>query len=270
VSRALAAALAAAAALQASPAPVPAPKPSVVMIISARLSPGGTYAAESAGTGFFADSSGTVLTAAHIVARAEADPAIRAVFAAVWEGGRRVLYAARIECATPLPFSPLSPPPPGTPFTRDMALLRLAPPPPSVRMWRWRLPGGETRGTAVAAASPPKGIPPLIPAPSASPHEWVSVPGHGRVRGHPGLLWTDHGTVTGTAELADGTRALAIRMAIGPDAGQSGSPVVDPWGRLIGMLTWKAGGARHVGVAQAVTRDALVQVSSLCRALRVY
>jgi hypothetical protein len=36
------------------------------------------------------------------------------------------------------------------------------------------------------------------------------------------------------------------------------------------MLTWQAGGARHVGVAQAVTRDSLVQVSSLCRALRVY
>jgi hypothetical protein len=36
------------------------------------------------------------------------------------------------------------------------------------------------------------------------------------------------------------------------------------------MLAWRAGGARHVGVVQAVTRDALVQVSSLCRALRVY
>lgn len=187
------------------------------------------------GTGFFIARDGTALTDSHVVYHARTDPA-RYRLIALYEGE---FYSAAVVCASKLAAPPS---PDGTlrsdAIARDVAEIKVEPS---------RVPGakviqfaGGPRFTAHISRVPV--FPVLGLGTDPRPGTPVRVTGYGvieeRLRVTPWEQWTTAGVVSGVARANDGTPLFRITSVDAPRPGNSGSPVLDGAGRVVGIIVW--------------------------------
>lgn len=193
------------------------------------------------GTAFFTDPDGTALTNSHVVARARGEPGRYELAAVVG----REFYSVTVVCASPVA---LSPPRGEVPLARDVAQVRLAP--SRFRITHMTMPGG-LEITAHVRALPVFPTLPLggDPAPGGT----VRIIGYGHVEERLDTSWTRRWIATGTVDeigdAPDGTRVFRVRSTDRPRLGNSGSPVLDDHGAVIGMWTWNEAESLAFGVA---------------------
>jgi len=192
------------------------------------------------GTAFFVDADGTALTNSHVVYPVRQQPERYELLALVG----REFYSATIVCANKLPYDPEKD---KAVFGRDIAEVKLGPsrfPPTTYRL------GGVER-TAHLTGLP--GFPALALGNDPSRGARVRIVGYGLIGfpPTPGLRWTATGTVDGVGAAPDGTPAFRVVSTNRPREGNSGSPVLNAAGHVVGMWTWDEDESLAYGVAIA-------------------
>ena len=203
------------------------------------------------GTAFFTGSDGIALTNSHLVYFASKDPAHYQLIALY----RREFFSATVVCASPLPEPPS---PDGTisRFGRDVAEIKLEPS---------KLPGrnviqfrGGPEFTAHLTRLPV--FPALRLGDDPQPGMPVRVTGYGVIQERLALTpweqWTAAGTIAALAKADDGTPLFRISSVDAPREGNSGSPVLDEKGRVVGMIAWasRADFSFSAGIAGSALR----------------
>lgn len=198
----------------------------------------------SLGTAFFVDADGTALTNSHVVYRARQDPERYRLMAIVG----REFYGAAIVCASALKYDPR-----GGPVLKehdiglDLAEIKLAP--SQFRFATFSFAGAER--TAHLTGMPR--FPALALGGNPSPGAAVRIVGYGLIGfpPTPGTRWTATGTVDEVGEVTDGTPAFRVVSTNRPREGNSGSPVLDAAGQVVGIWTWNDDDNLAYGVAIA-------------------
>jgi S1-C subfamily serine protease len=227
----------------AAPAPPRGPDPAVFQLVT-MIRDNGVYHSVSAGTAFFVDSGGTALTNSHVVYAAYKDPAHYQLLAIIGNE----FYSAATVCASALADSPPARPVP-VPLGRDVAQIRVT---PSVfEFAQIRDPRVGVTYLAHRSALPRFASLTLGSAPSVG--EAVRVVGYGETE-NPTVTdeqWTATGAVSNVAIAEDGTPIFEIVSENRPRPGNSGSPVLDDQGHVIGMYTWNVAESSTIGAAIA-------------------
>lgn len=201
-----------------------------------------TYHSVWLGTAFFIDADGTALTNSHVVYLVRQDPARYQLLAVVG----REFYSAVVVCASTLEVQPGK----GTvPLGRDIAAIKLGPSRFPFASLSYESAGLEY--TAHLTPLPP--FPVLTLGADPAPGAAVRVVGYGIVQERltPGTRWTADGTVDDVGAAPDGTPVFRIASTDRPREGNSGSPVLDDAGRVVGMWTWNEEDNLAYGVAIA-------------------
>ncbi len=184
------------------------------------------------GTAFFVSPDGTALTNSHVVYQARRDPAQYRLMALIG----KEFYSAEVLCASRLPYDPSDATADAVPG-RDVAQVRVSA--SRFQFTRWGS-GGEDgpRFTAHLGALPL--FPSLVFGPDPAPGEPIRVVGYGFVPigGSFGERWTAFGTVSEIGTAPDGTPVFRVSSDRRPRPGNSGSPVLDGQGHVVGMWTW--------------------------------
>jgi hypothetical protein len=158
----------------------------------------------------------------------------------------REFYSAAIVCANALPYKFGKDKPV---LGRDVAQVKLGPSRFSFTSF-WL--GGIER-TAHLTRLPP--FPALTVGGEPSPGTAVRIVGFGlvteRIPVTPGVRWTATGTVDEVRAAPDGTLIFRVASTNRPRGGNSGSPVLDAEGRVVGMWTWNEDDNLAYGVAIA-------------------
>lgn len=209
--------------------------------------PRGEWKGVTRGTAFFVTAGGTAVTNSHVVFRAQRDPDRYHIIAIV--GSQ--LYSARLVCASVLVDDPTRPPPDGVTFGRDVAEVEILP------LSLWGLPawGYTEYGTFHPVATAHRGrmprFEPLVVADSVAAGDRVRIPGFGfeSILIHP-RLWTADGVVSQLFAAGDGTELLEVESTLRPQAGNSGSPVLNEAGHVVGLWTWSSRNHADSGTAQ--------------------
>jgi hypothetical protein len=255
IRRALALALAAAALaapglLRAGHAAPPV-NPAVFQLLTVRTADGGVV---FGGTAFFIAPDGAALTDSHVVYRAKTDPAHYQLIALY----RGEYYSAAVVCASRLAAPPS---PDGTlsaaALGRDVAEIKLAPSRVAgTKVIQFR---GGPQFTAHLSRLPVFPVLRLGPDPRRGMH--VRVTGYGvveeRLRVTPWEQWTTSGVVSGIARADDGTPLFRITSTDAPRPGNSGSPVLDGTGEVVGIIVWAATNdfSFSAGIAASALKD---------------
>ena len=203
---------------------------------------GTTYRSVVLGTAFFIDANGTALTNSHVVYLARQNPARYRLLAIVG----REFYSATVVCAAALPYDPAKD---QAVMGRDVA---------EVKLTRSRFPfthlaynGGGPQYDAHLTRLPR--FPALTLGGDPAPGTAVRIIGYGRVAERypptPGLRWMATGTVDRVGSASDDTPVFRVVSTDRPRSGNSGSPVLDPAGRVVGMWTWNEAGSLAYGMA---------------------
>ncbi|HEV2358623.1 MAG TPA: serine protease [bacterium] len=197
------------------------------------------------GSGFFIGSDGTVLTNAHVVLGFLRDPG-RYRLIALWNGE---WFSASVTCASALPaYQTLDDTQPVHP-RRDIAEVRLGPAPAGqvvqVQGRQWRPHTGPLPAfpaLAFAGRDPVAG-------------QQVETLGYTFSVGPPTLM-TQPGRVLSLFKASDGTPIVALRYATPAQQGESGAPILDTSGYVVGMQTWKSASKPHdgAGIAQSALK----------------
>ncbi|HLY22353.1 MAG TPA: serine protease [bacterium] len=194
------------------------------------------------GTAFFVDGDGTALTNSHVVYTVRQNPERYRLLAVIG----REFYSAAIVCANALRYDPQKDKPV---LGRDVAEVKLR---PSRFPFTTYMLGGIER-TAHLTGLPP--FPALKLGSDPAPGTAVRVVGYGlvaeRIPVMPGVRWAAAGTVDELGAAPDGTRVFRVASTNRPRQGNSGSPVLDADGRVVGMWTWNEGDNLAFGVAIA-------------------
>ena len=181
------------------------------------------------GSGFFIGSDGTVLTNAHVVLGVLRDPGHYRLLA-LWQGE---WFSASVACASQLPADqtpddtqPVHP-------RRDIAEVRLCQAsvdriiPIQGRRWRPHIgPLPAFPALAFAGRDPIAG-------------QQVETLGY-VFRGVPPTLTAQPGRVLSLFNASDGTAVVAVRYTTPVQHGESGGPMLDTSGYVVGMQTWKS------------------------------
>ncbi|HXX40513.1 MAG TPA: serine protease [bacterium] len=170
------------------------------------------------GSAFFFNRQGEAYTASHVVEDVVRSPNVMLV--AVVNG---MEYAARVECWNPSRAR-------AGVLHRDVAIVRVGPEVPLFPLWRFR-----------PAVRPLLAVPLPIrtgPVPAASR---VRLLGFGRSSGRPSAQRQVAGRLAGARRSADGAEILSTRFPAyaAPADGDSGGPVLDLGGNVIGLAAWQ-------------------------------
>mgnify|MGYP001358456447 CR=1 FL=1 len=192
------------------------------------------------GTAFFVDPDGTALTNSHVVYLARQNPQRYRLMAIVGQE----FYSAALVCASALPYDPETE---HVVPSRDVAEIKLG---PSRFPFVTYLFGGIER-TAHLTRLPR--FPAFTLGDDPSLGAAVRIVGYGLIGFPPvpGASWTATGTVDQVGEVQDGTPAFTVVSTNRPREGNSGSPVLDAGGRVVGMWTWNEDDNLAFGVAIA-------------------
>lgn len=198
------------------------------------------------GTAFFVSEDGTALTASHVVYRVR-QSRYYSLLAVIG----REFYSAALVCASELPYDPT------TQQThignsRDVAEIRVTHP---------EFPFDQISHNGVPFATAHRGRMPAFPALSFGPEPSVGDPvrvlGFGAVATQPlPYEWSADGEVNRDETFSDGTPGFKIVFSDNAVAGgQSGSPVLNATGQVVGLLDWRD--ANNIQVGTAIGRRAL-------------
>jgi len=179
------------------------------------------------GTGFIVDSSGTTITSSHVVQRAIKQPD-RYVILVLYEGtAGKEFFTAELACATTLHLQDS-----GQPYEKDAAILHIVAPTTSYRSFGSSRPGDRwTRH---------EGPLPTFPVLRVADHgapigARVHIPGYA-----PGSsIHIASGRIEATSTARDGTPLLRLQYYVPPQPGDSGAPVLDEHGDVVGLFTWE-------------------------------
>ncbi|HEV2281873.1 MAG TPA: serine protease [bacterium] len=216
----------------------PAARPDGATFVLLAVTPDGDESAF--GTAFFVDRDGTALTNSHLVYPAQWYPQRYRLLAVIG----REFYSAAIVCANTLPYKFGKDKPV---LGRDVAQVKLGPSRfPFTSFWL----GGIERSAHLTPLPP---FPALTLGGDPSPGMAVRIVGFGlveeRIPVRPGVRWTATGTVDWVGVAPDGTPIFRVASTNRPRAGNSGSPVLDADGRVVGMWTWNEDDNLAFGVA---------------------
>ncbi|HEV2439383.1 MAG TPA: serine protease [bacterium] len=183
------------------------------------------------GTAFFIDGDGTALTNSHVVYLARQHPERYRLLAVVG----REFYSAVLVCASRLAYDPATD---TAVVGRDVAEIKLG---PSRFTFTTYVLGGVER-TAHLTRLP--AFPALRLGGDPTPGAAVRIVGFGLVAEQvpptPGVRWTATGTVDDVGAAPDGTPVFRVVSTNGPRKGNSGSPVLDAAGQVVGIWTWNS------------------------------
>ncbi len=214
----------------------PAPRGDDATFVLLTVTPEGDLAA--LGTAFFVDGDGTALTNSHVVYLSRQNPVRYRLLAIVG----REFYSAVLVCAAPLPYDPEKD---KAVVGRDIAQIKLGPS---------RFPfTGYTLGRIESAAHLTRlpSFPALRLGDDPSLGTPVRIVGYGLIGfpPTPGARWTATGTVDQVGTAADGTSVFRVVSTNSPREGNSGSPVLDAAGHVVGMWTWSEDDSLAFGFA---------------------
>lgn len=199
----------------------------------------------ASGTGFFVAPDGTSLTNAHVVYPVVRFPD-RYKLLVLLDG---VFYGADVECSTRLRHDPMTAQPGPVELGRDLARIRVKLPAFAFSEW-----GIRAQGEFLSIARRPEGslpaFQPLAIGPAPRPGETIRVLGFGQISAIP-RRWSTSGRVDEFHNASDGTRVFTVRFTLPPQPGNSGSPVLNAQGTVVGIWTWTLIGDEAIGVAIA-------------------
>jgi S1-C subfamily serine protease len=203
---------------------------------------GSAYRSAMLGTAFFVDSDGTALTNTHVVYLAQQNPARFRLLALVGDE----FYSAVLVCAAALPYDPERG---QAVLSRDIAVVKVGP--SEFPFTHLSYGDGGPDYTAHVAPLPSFRRLALGGDPPVGSAVWVLGYGHiaDRFAPTPGMRWIAGGTVDQLRTASDGTHVFRVASTNRPGAGNSGAPVVDTVGRVVGMWTWAETDNRTYGVA---------------------
>lgn len=181
----------------------------------------------SGGTGFFVDPDGTALTASHVVAQAVAKPGAYGLLAIVG----KEMFNLSVVCATKVDERFIQ----DALTTGDVARIKLAPFDKPFDAVGFTAPNGLPVEIGHAHEGPMPTFPALALSDS-TPGEGdeVTIKGFGHISAIP-YEWATKGRVD---ERVDQYHVFAIRSPSPPQPGNSGSPVLNAQGQVVGMMTW--------------------------------
>jgi V8-like Glu-specific endopeptidase len=205
------------------------------------------------GTGFFVDRDGTGLTNGHLVFTASTQPDKYGLLAIVG----REMFGLSVICATKSD--------PNGPVTQeelvygDLARIKVGPFDKPFHRWGFTAPGGEFVEQAHAHEGPMPAFPALALANSPpSEGESVTIKGFGHISPIP-YEWTATGRVVEVVEMQ--YHLFSIQSPSPPQPGNSGSPVLNGRGQVVGMFTL-AGSAENPDMSWA---QSVTNLKRLCR-----
>jgi V8-like Glu-specific endopeptidase len=195
------------------------------------------YRSQTAGTAFLIGADGRAMTNSHVLDLARTSPRTFQIIATVGNE----FFSARIICASALPARVGE----NSMMGRDVAAIQLVPP---------EIPAQGFSFAGIEKWRPHQGPMPRFAAlrfgAPAAVGDLVRVLGFGFRSGT--ILpyeWSATGTVGWLGQARDGTAVLAIKFDREAEHGHSGSPVLNPQGEVVGMLTWLRPADRTVGIA---------------------
>ncbi len=233
-----------------TPAPLRAPDPAVFQLVT-MTSDNGLIHSVSAGTAFFVDPDGTALTNSHVVYTSYTAPARYQLLAIVGDE----FYGASVVCASTLTV-PASTRPSAALLGRDIAEIRIVP--STFEFTRIRDPRAGVTYLAHRSELPRFASLPLGSTPSIGEAVWIVGYGESDTAAVADVQWATAGTVSTVSTAEDGTPVFGVESQNRPRPGNSGSPVLDDQGYVIGMYTWN--------VAQSATAGVAIASSALARA----
>ncbi|HEV2440400.1 MAG TPA: serine protease [bacterium] len=188
------------------------------------------------GTAFFTGSDGTALTVSHVVYRASHDPEHYDLLAIV----NKEFYSVRIVCASKLPYDPTKENlATGVPLGRDVAQVKLAPSQFPFRNWALRFKTGETLTLATAHRDPLPRFPYLTLGTGPSQGEHIRVVGFGHISPMP-RVFVATGRIDRMTRARDGTEIFSAEFTSRPQPGNSGSPILNDRGQVVGIWPWSS------------------------------
>lgn len=218
--------------------------PAVFMLAIMETTGNGHYSHAGYATAFFISDDGTALTNSHVVYEAQHDPEHYQLLAVVGNE----FYSADVVCATRLSneYMKASTVRPG----RDVAEIRLSAPRLAVDTYSYKLQTGED----ITIATAHKGLLPKFAFLQLGLHaglgDRVRVIGFGHISPLP-EQWVARGQVSEMWRAWDGTEVFDVAFTGRPQAGNSGSPVLNGQNKVVGIWTWHSEAESNMGTAQS-------------------
>lgn len=203
----------------------------------------GRYHSVELGTAFFIRPDGTALTNSHVVYKAQHEPERYQLLAIVGEE----FYSVVVRCSSPL----REPPAPGRAVNLERDVAEIGVVPSRFPFTRLGVPGSDAAYVAHLTGLP--AFPVIELGREPAPGETVRIIGFGQVPATfskgPVERWVTTGVVSEVGRAPDGTPVFRVASAERPRPGNSGSPVLDDEGHVVGMWTWNQEASLAFGVA---------------------
>ncbi len=233
---------------QAAPAGHPEDAVFQVVTYDREPNPDGTFRGHGFGTAFFIDADGTALTASHVTYLVATQPQKYRLLAVI----DKEFYDAAVVCASRLPYDASKPDTlrQGVPVGRDVSEIKLS---PSTAFegrkdkLYYRLRDGTMLEWAKAHTGPLPRFPFLTIG--GSPGQHVRVIGYGAISALP-YRWTATGEVSRYWTARDGTPLFDVTSPSPAVPGDSGAPVLNDQGEVVGMWAWHYYDKPDTGTAQ--------------------
>jgi S1-C subfamily serine protease len=221
------------------------------MVFAVPRNPGPQYSA-TGGTAFFISPDGTAVTNSHVVYEANVNPDYQLVALVNGE-----FYGASVVCASALTHDPWAHPSSPVAFERDVAEIRLttAPDFPYATL---HMPAGTPYGAAHRGPLPT--FPALRFGKDPVVGQSVYFVGYGVSVSAAPYAASIAGIVRTIETARDGTPVFAMTLQGSAVGGDSGAPVLDAQGEVVGVLAWTSDAGHNFGFA--MTRGAL---DPICR-----
>lgn len=222
----------AAALSSAAPEPSGPPEQAVFRVVVFRQD-GEDWRPRSSGTGFFTGRDGVALTNAHVVYEVAKQPDRHRLLVAL-DG---VFFSADVVCTTRLSHDPTATQAGEIRIEKDVAQIKVKTPDVPFGQWVIRVPSGDPLVVARRHEGPLPAFTALPLAGMPRSGEVIRVMGFGDISAIP-RRWSTEGTVWDHETGDDGVRIFSMRFTLPPLPGNSGSPVLNRQGQVVGLMTW--------------------------------